>query len=233
MRERAVLGLSLGLSLTYILSVNAHFPGRFAVKAGSIVALAVLALLRGHRGVGAGLLLSSVGDALLDIDAKLFTAGLFAFLCAHVAYTATFLKNRIRGPIERWRWIAIAAVAAFSCAFAAWLIPGLGGLAIPVALYMGAITAMVTSSIGARLPGLWLIIGAVLFLISDAILAANRFKTPIPARDYLVWGTYYFGQMFIALGYATRSLAVPGTERSRRSQAEPDSRSRAVSRGRR
>jgi hypothetical protein len=79
---------------------------------------------------------------------------------------------------------------------------------------MGAITAMVVSSIGARLPGVWVPVGAVLFLISDAILAANRFKTPIPGRDYLVWGTYYFGQMLIALAYVTQWSAAPETTRS-------------------
>jgi alkenylglycerophosphocholine hydrolase len=220
MRDRALLGVSLGLSLVYILTVNASFPGRFAVKAGSIAVLSVMALLRGHRALALGLFLSSIGDALLDISGKLFTAGLFAFLCAHLAYIAAFIRGRVHAPLGMARWAAIGAVTAFSCGFAAWLIPSAGTLALPVTLYMGAITAMVVSSIAACLPGVWAPSGAVLFLISDAILAANRFKTPIAGRDYLVWGTYYFGQMLIALG----------TTRSRTAPEEQDSRSRALGR---
>jgi uncharacterized membrane protein YhhN len=208
MRDRALLGVSLGLSLLYILTVNASFPGRVAVKAGSIVALAGIALARRHRVLALGLFLSSVGDALLDISGRLFTAGLLAFLCAHVAYIIAFLRSGVRSRIGAGRWTGIGAVVAFSCVFAVWLMPSTGALALPVTLYMGAITAMVVFSIAARLPSVWAPAGAVLFLISDAILAANRFKTPVAGRDYLVWGTYFFGQMLIALG-TTRSRTAP------------------------
>jgi hypothetical protein len=51
-------------------------------------------------------------------------------------------------------------------------------------------------------------VGAVLFLISDSLLAIHKFKAPMPLRDYLVWSTYYLGQCGIALGY----LASGGAE---------------------
>lgn len=206
MRSRLLIAFSLVLSAIYVLTIDGGgFPLRFLVKAGSVAALGVLAIANRHRGLGAGLLISAVGDALLEIDTSLFTGGLGAFLCAHVVYTYTFIRNRNRGPVNVARACLIAGVALFSVAFARWLLPGTGALALPVVLYMIAITAMVISSIGARFDNSWVALGAVLFIISDAILAANKFRSPLPGSEYLVWITYYCAQLLIASGYI-RSL---------------------------
>jgi uncharacterized membrane protein YhhN len=87
-----------------------------------------------------------------------------------------------------------------------WLVPGLGELSAPVGLYIFAITAMVISACVSRFPLSGVGVGAVLFLISDSVLAIDRFKTPVPARGFLVWSTYYAGQLLIALS-AMRALA--------------------------
>jgi uncharacterized membrane protein YhhN len=42
-------------------------------------------------------------------------------------------------------------------------------------------------------------IGAVLFVISDALLALNRFHRRLPAAPALKLGTYFSGQWLIAL----------------------------------
>jgi uncharacterized membrane protein YhhN len=72
---------------------------------------------------------------------------------------------------------------------------------------------MAESSIGARFESHWIPVGAVLFIVSDAILATDRFRMELPMRDYAVWGSYYAGQFLIALGSAgvagahTRSMS--------------------------
>jgi len=48
---------------------------------------------------------------------------------------------------------------------------------------------------GAPLLGL----GAVLFVISDSVIAFDKFKSPVPARGLIVWITYYVGQALMAL----------------------------------
>jgi uncharacterized membrane protein YhhN len=195
--------LSVACGAAYFVTIPWHpFPGSWIVKTLSIALLAVLAWREKHSGLALGLALSSVGDALLDLDAKLFPAGLGAFLLAHIAYTVTFFR---RWPRSRRLQPLCYLVAAFSIALAAWLVPATGSLAIPVVLYVVALTAMVESSIIAEFPSKWVVIGALLFLISDAILAVNRFRSPVPARDYLVWSTYYFGQLGIALGFIASS----------------------------
>jgi uncharacterized membrane protein YhhN len=40
-------------------------------------------------------------------------------------------------------------------------------------------------------------LGALLFVISDFILAWNKFVEPVPYRDYLVLGTYYAAPWFL------------------------------------
>jgi uncharacterized membrane protein YhhN len=68
---------------------------------------------------------------------------------------------------------------------------------------MCAITAMVISAILGRFENPWVAVGAILFLISDSVLAVNKFKTPVPYRDFIVWSTYYTGQYGIAIGFLT------------------------------
>ena len=53
----------------------------------------------------------------------------------------------------------------------------------------------------------WVLAGAVLFLISDSLLGAGRFKTQIPLRGFLVWTTYYAGQCAITLGVLSEPAA--------------------------
>jgi uncharacterized membrane protein YhhN len=52
----------------------------------------------------------------------------------------------------------------------------------------------------------WVYAGAILFLISDSIIAISKFKTPVPSQGHLVWATYYLGQCGIALGFLREKL---------------------------
>jgi uncharacterized membrane protein YhhN len=44
------------------------------------------------------------------------------------------------------------------------------------------------------------LIGAVLFMISDSLIAIDKFATPIPYPTLFIMGTYVFAQYFIAVG---------------------------------
>lgn len=184
------LAASLLCSAIYTATIaTGDFTGRWAVKAASVAALAVL--VRKYPLLALALFLGSIGDALLDYNPGFFVTGLIAFLLGHLVYTACF------GAKLRFSIPAVLLVA-YSATFVWWLWPSLGALRIPVMVYIAAITAMAISSL--RIGG-WVSIGAILFVISDSLLAANRFKTAIPMRDYLVWLTYYGAQAGIALGY--------------------------------
>ena len=208
--------ISAVLSAVYFLTIPWHpFAGSWVVKAASVAILAALAARKRARGLAVALAFSALGDALLEFSPELFIGGLAAFLLAHVTYTVTFVR--------RWQSARItpgAVVAAcYSAGLAAWLLPEVGTIAIPVAVYVLAITAMVVSAFTARFPNRRVEAGAVLFLISDSMLAVDRFRMPVPLAEWIVWPTYYAAQLLITTGYLNaveRDTAQPGAAAVRR-----------------
>lgn len=185
--------ISLLLSAIYTATISAApFPGRWAVKAMAVALLALL--VRKDRLPASALLLGALGDALLELGPVYFVHGLLAFLGGHVVYTIGFLRaGRRRLPLA-----APVILALYAAAFAFWLWPHLGALQAPVVVYMAAITAMAASSFRLRPLAA---AGAGLFLVSDSLLAAGRFVSPVPAGDFLIWITYYSAQSLIAFSY--------------------------------
>lgn len=216
--RRALLLVSIAAGTLYFATASFHpFPGSILLKGLSVGLLAVLAYLESaadtqHRAdallLGTALLFSSNGDVLLDLDPKrLFIAGLAMFLLAHIVYIVLFVRNWPRPVrLSGMQTALIVAIILYAGAVGAWLVPSLGSIAVPVMLYMAAITMMVVSTVVARFTRPWVVIGAILFLTSDSLLAVNKFKTAIPLRDYLVWGTYYLAQLSIAAGFITEKF---------------------------
>ena len=204
MRHRMLRWLSLACGFVYLGTERWQpYPGSVIIKGLSVGPLAVLAFVAGSPLLGAALALSTLGDVLLDLDpVRLFVFGLGSFLVAHLVYISVFIRNRRRTvPFGAPRLLLAGLVLLYSIAVSVWLLPSLGGLIVPVTIYMCTITAMVISAILARFENPWVAVGAILFLISDSLLAVNKFKTPVPYRDFLVWSTYYAGQYGIAIGF--------------------------------
>lgn len=161
----------------------------------------VTAQTANHMFLFLALLASVAGDVLLVLPAdNSFIRGLSAFFTAHVIYILLFLKNRqlledttnIRIRISALYW-------AFGAAAGVWLYPTLGDMLIPVFSYIIILSLMATTALLSRFPIKLLGLGATLFLISDGILGANTFLNMDIGGEYAVWGTYYFGQLFITL----------------------------------
>ena len=204
MRYRSLLYVSAAASIVYLLTQNNALLKSVPVGALAVLALLYRSIRRDAALLSLGLAFSTAGDVLLDVDPRFFVFGLGAFLLAHITYICLFLRNpaariRLTAPLVA----AVAAVLAYSAALSAWIVPSVGKLAMPVVIYICAITIMVSTAILARFSERWVAVGAVLFLVSDSLLAIHKFKSPVPLRDYLVWGTYYLGQCGIALGYLT------------------------------
>lgn len=154
------------------------------------------------RLVAAGLVLSAVGDTLLERGH--FLPGLVAFLLAHVCYLAAFVASDARPALPR------------ALPFAAWgagallaLRHGLGGLALPVSVYVTVICAMMwraAARVGGRMPSraAWLgLAGAVAFAASDTMIAFDRFSAPMPGARWPIMIFYWLGQWGIAASAAT------------------------------
>ena len=153
-----------------------------------------------------GLVFGAGGDiALLGKSNKAFLAGLTLFLIGHLGYVAAFASLM---PASEWFAgggpLVIAPYAAGGVVL--WLLwPKLGAMKVPVIFYVLTIATMVAFALSAwrtnALPEparTRMIVGAVLFFISDLAVARDKFVAPTFANK--VWGlpAYYAAQLFIA-----------------------------------
>ncbi len=156
----------------------------------------------------AGLAASLAGDVFL-MWPQFFVPGLASFLIAHLLYIALFVRGVGFFP----RRAALAATLGIGVAMYAFLWWGglPAALRIPVALYVLVIACMAAQALGraavlgdahARLVAL----GACCFMLSDALLATNRFVMPLPLASLWVLATYYLAQWLI-LRYSDRPAA--------------------------
>ena len=132
--------------------------------------------------------------------------GLASFLVAHLIYVALFwsasgpstLSQPIRGAL-----MVAAAVGAIG--MLTWLWPHLGTMRAAVSAYVAAIVAMLATSLLLPWAAWPVMVGALAFMASDAILSADLFVgAKIVGSErlsgYAIWALYYGGQAAIALG---------------------------------
>jgi uncharacterized membrane protein YhhN len=156
-----------------------------------------------RRFVLAGLWFSLIGDVALLWPQQGFVPGLVAFLIAHVLYIVAFTREH-RFAAQPAALAAYALVAGTILAMLWRDIPA--GLRIPVAAYVFALTAMAAQAavVGLRAQGSdvrrahGLMIGGALFMVSDTVLAINRFALPLPAAGLWILATYWAAQWLIA-----------------------------------
>ena len=153
-----------------------------------------------------------LGDVLLLLHGQLeasFILGLAAFLIGHLIYVAaynqlqrSFVKDR--APILVRILLGLPAIA-MAVGLVTLLFPGLGGLKGPVIAYAVAITWMVLTALmrngKTSSQSFWMVFsGALIFMISDSLLAINKFYTPIPLPGFWIMLTYCSAQYLIIRG---------------------------------
>jgi uncharacterized membrane protein YhhN len=159
---------------------------------------------RVRRWVLAGLWLSLIGDIALLWPQQGFLAGLVAFLFAHALYIVAFTREH-RLAARPAAFVVYALVAGSVLALLWAHVPS--ALRPPVAVYVLALATMaaqaavvwLTSSRGEdRARARTLAIGGALFLLSDALLATNKFALPLPMASLWVLASYWAAQWCIA-----------------------------------
>ena len=157
-----------------------------------------------------GVVFCLAGDVFLMIPRNLFIFGLISFLLGHIAYIIG-LNNQL--PYFNMLGAALTVLLGI---YMWWLYPklvaglnskGKGGLRIPVLIYSLVISIMVysawmtwTRSDWQAMASLAVSLGAVLFFISDSILAWDRFVNPLSNARLKTMVTYHLGQIGIILG---------------------------------
>lgn len=206
-----ILFLSIVLSLAFwIFSAFPPFTGRFLLKASPILALALI--VWNHRQTKqetllfVGIIFHSLGDILLDINrVDLFLPALATFLCGHVFYILTFKPDvSFSRSLSNTNKSLIGAIILFAAGLGTILLPKLENhLVVPVFIYMAAISTMTTCTALANYRTAWISLGAISYMLSDSIIAVNTFVQPFSASAFLIWPTYYFGQVSISMGFLT------------------------------
>ncbi len=143
------------------------------------------------RSLITALVFCLLGDILL-LNEGYFLFGLSAFLIAHVVFTYAF--SRMYGFYKNY--LPLLVLVAVCGSYFLYLKPGLQDFTIPVAVYMTAIIIMAWQAIGLYLQDrqrafLYIAMGALLFTLSDALLALNKFKQPFVLADMLILATYW------------------------------------------
>jgi len=149
-----------------------------------------------RRWLLAGLGLSWVGDVLLMWPADLFLGGLIAFLLAHVCYIRAF---SIGLPLGR-ALPGLVFYAAVAGGVVSFLLPHVPeAMRWPVLAYVAVLVLMAATASGHSLqrgfrPWPAAALGATLFVVSDSLLAINRFAMPLPLGSLWVLASYYLAQ---------------------------------------
>jgi uncharacterized membrane protein YhhN len=151
-----------------------------------------------------GLLFSLAGDVFLMLPRDRFVAGLASFLVAHLFYVAAFVPR----PPTLAAPVVLAGLVAYGTVLLRALWPRLGNLRVPVAIYAAALVVMgwQAAERWAALqtpPALLAALGAGLFVISDSVLAWERFRKPFAHGQAVVLATYWAAQWLIASSVST------------------------------
>jgi uncharacterized membrane protein YhhN len=166
----------------------------------------------------AGLVFSLTGDILMLLPKERFLTAWLAFMLAHVSYIVGF--NPSFPPLSMASLLLAGLVSPLAFRLTCIILTGLKSsgeprLSVPVALYSLVISAMLLSAILTLVRSEWpagaalmVSAGAVLFFVSDLILALNRFVAPVRNSPVIIMITYHLGQGLI-IGGASLHFSFP------------------------
>ena len=150
------------------------------------------------------LLFSWFGDVFLmfqEVNSQYFVFGLVSFLLAHVTYIYIFRKSSSGFEPRIITYSTGFTLLLFGVLILLLLWPGLGDMQIPVLVYTIVIICMGEVALFRKAEGASIVlIGAMLFIASDSMIAINKFYEPITAARFWIMATYILAQYFIVAG---------------------------------
>ena len=215
MKSNVILNSFIGFSLVYLLFLffgnenTAWFLKPFLLP---FLLLAVYFQERffTKRILLNALALSWVGDIILmfaDKGELYFIAGLIAFLLSHIFYIILFSKQ-LKIYLKKSKiifWVGVTAIAFYLIVIMLILLPSLGDLKIPVFVYALTISIMLLFALKGFLnwqkpANSYILIGAIVFVASDSLLAFDKFYAPLQYSSLLIMATYLLAQYLIVSG---------------------------------
>lgn len=209
MTATAVLLLAMTLTvavLDWIAVGIANKRLEYLAKPGTMVLLIGVALAMDPADSTArwcfvvALAFSMVGDIFLMLPNRdrWFVFGLGAFLIGHLAYVPGLVLLSF-GPIGFLVGLGVVAVAMATIGrrVVTAVQAGEPDLLVPVIVYMGVISLMVACAFATTKP--IAIAGALLFYVSDSMIAWNGFVKPFRNASVAIMVTYHLGQIGLVL----------------------------------
>lgn len=156
---------------------------------------------RYRKTVTVGLTFGILGEFFLMLPSDCFLAGLSSFLITHLCYLTAFLSDSRLGKHR----LPFGLALCYGAGMLTVLWPGIAPtLRVPVILYTSLLLGMAAQAVSralelrtpaARVAG----VGAVLFALSDSILAVGRFHGSFSGSYGLIMATYFAAQWSLAL----------------------------------
>jgi uncharacterized membrane protein YhhN len=175
-----------------------------------LVTVLISADFQGKKLLLSALLFSWIGDIILMFADKAeiyFILGLVSFLLSHILYIVLFSrqpKTAMKGNSIAL-YLGTILILGYFFGMVGLLFPKLGPLQIPVMVYAAVITTMLfvacKGSLTWEKPAAYSILaGAIFFVLSDSILAINKFYHPIAQSGFWIMSTYILAQYLIVSG---------------------------------
>ena len=211
--------LTLVIFVSAILHINAEYKGAklriYFFKPLTMLLIVVMGLRLFPEELGwyhyallIGLLFSIGGDVALMWPSDKFMLGLVSFLTGHVFYISGFISEITWGDT----WYVWVPLVMLGSVMYLGLRSRLGKMQMPVLLYI--LVILIMSGVAwerhfqLEIPQtLFAACGASLFLLSDALLAWNRFRMKFKSSQLLILSTYYSAQWALAISLS-QSVAV-------------------------
>ncbi len=170
------------------------------------------------RSLVLAIVCSCAGDTLLMLqnsNADFFMFGLAAFLVAHIFFILAYRQHRTddtASELQGLQKIRYAFPIILSgTGLVVILHNRLGGMKFPVLVYAAVLTTMVVSALfrfgrtNASSFGM-VFGGAILFMISDSLIAINKFLEPLPMAGFWIMITYIAAQYLIVTGLSKHKV---------------------------
>lgn len=167
-----------------------------------------------RRRITIGLGFCLLGDICLMLPQNLFVPGLACFAVAQLCFIGAFVSD-VRFAAKPWPWMGCLAYAVL----ATWILWAslAADMRLPVMVYVLLLATMAGQALSrvvdlrghenpaaatAPLAG----VGALLFMLSDSLLAWDRFRQPLPLAALWVLATYYAAIGLIACSVSRQAV---------------------------
>jgi len=179
---------------------------RLVFKPLTTILVIVLALLQPvyiHENyrylILAGLIFSLIGDIMLVWPKEKFIPGLISFFIAHIVFIAAFATDYG----FQWDWIFLLVVIVLLAPYLWVLLRHTKEMTIPVTAYAIILTVLLWQALSRFWyfgddRTLYIFLGSVLFVFSDAVLAYDKFVKKFRLAEVLLMITYWSALIFFA-----------------------------------